>query len=228
MATYTIAPIDQRQYFDNDGEPLALGKVYTYASGTSTPATTYSNSTGTANTNPIILSASGRCRIYLDALSYKFIVTDSADVPVGLTMDPVTSVALGAGGTGVGEVFDFGGDENSPITATSYASGATFDKLHAGTAVWSVDSANVVGTVALQATGKQDTAGTLTVAIVNLSDGAPDTPLATLTATSTTGEVATSSAITLGASGATKAYGVKVKVSANTGFSWGVKIVRTA
>lgn len=225
---FTLAPYEQRQYFDDDGAVLAFGKVYTYASGTSTPATTYSDSTGTPNTNPIILSASGRARIYLDALSYKFIVTDSAGVAVGLTMDPVTSVALGAGGSGVGEVFDFGGDADSPVTATSYASGATFDKLHAGTAVWSVDSANVVGTIALQATGVQDTSGTLTVAVMNISDGAPDTPLVTVTMTSLTGEVATSSAITLAAAGAVKQYGIKTKASANTGFGWGVKIVRTA
>lgn len=227
MATYTLAPYDARQYFSDNGDPLAGGKVYTYASGTSTPATTYSDSTGTPNTNPVILSSAGRARIYLDALSYKFVVTDANDVAVGLTMDPVTSTALGgSAGAGVGQVFDLGGDADAPITATSYVSGATFDKIHAGTVPWPVDSANVVGAVALQATGKQDTSGTLTVALVNLSDGAPDTPLVTVTMTSLTGAVATSAAITLAAAGVVKNYGIKPKVSANTGFAWGCKIVR--
>ncbi len=224
---YTLAPYEQRQYFDDDGNPLALGKVYTYASGTSTPIFTYADSIGTLNTNPVILSASGRCRIYLDALSYKFEVTDADDVPVGLTMDPVTSTALGDG-SGIGETYDFGGDSNSPITVTSYVSGATFDMLHAGTSVFVVDSANLVGTFALQATGYQVTSGTLTAAIVNISDGAPDTPLAELTITSLTGAVATSSAITFAAGGTDKSYGIKPKVSANTGFAWGFKLVRTA
>lgn len=225
---FTLAPYEQRQYFDDDGAVLAFGKVYTYASGTSTPIFTYADSIGTLNTNPVVLSASGRARIYLDALAYKFILTDTNDVPVGLTMDPVTSTALGSVGAGLGEVWDFGGDANSPVTVTSYPTGALFTALHAGTNVMPVDSANLVGTYAIQVTGKQDTSGTLSVAIVNLSDGAPDTPLATATITSLTGAVATSGTITFGASGVVKQYGIKSKVSANTGFAWGVKLVRTA
>lgn len=224
---YTLAPYFEVQFFDDDGDPLDGGKVYSYASGTSTPIFTYQDSIGTPNTNPIILSAAGRTRIYLAPIAYKFIVTDANDTQVGLTMDPVTSTALGAG-SGIASVFDFGGESASPVTTTTYPSGATFDMLHAGTAVYSVDSANLVGTYAIQATGYQNTSGTLTGAIVNLSDGNPDTPLATLTMTSLTGEVATSSAITFATGGATKNYGIKTKVSANTGFAYGFKIVRTA
>lgn len=88
---YTLAPYDERQYFDDNGDPLAFGKVNTYYSGTTTPIFTFSAADGTLNTNPVVLSASGRARIYLDPLlSYKFIVTDANDVPVGLTMDPVS------------------------------------------------------------------------------------------------------------------------------------------
>lgn len=223
---YTIAPIDQRQYFDNNGVVLSGGKIYTYLSGTSTPAVTYSDAIGTPNTFPIVLDAAGRCRIYLDVLAYKFLVTDSNGVPVGLPMDPVTATTVGA--SGIGEIFVFGGASDSPITGTSYPSGVTFDKLHPGTAVFSEDSVNLTGTYKLQVTGLQDTAGTLTVALVNLSDGAPDTPIATATVTSATGAVATSAAIAWGGSGSTKQYGIKVKVSANTGFAWGARILRTA
>lgn len=89
--SYTLAPYDSRQYFDDNGDPLAFGKVNTYLSGTTTPVFTFADSTGTLNTNPVVLSASGRARIYLDPLlSYKFIVTDANSVPVGLTMDPVS------------------------------------------------------------------------------------------------------------------------------------------
>ncbi len=44
-----------------------------------------------------------------------------------------------------------------------------------------------------------ETSGTLTVALVNLSDGAPDSPLATCTITSLTGGVDTSDAIAFAA-----------------------------
>lgn len=88
---YTLAPYDERQYFDDNGDPLAFGKINTYLSGTTTPVFTFADSIGTLNTNPVVLSASGRARIYLDSLlAYKFIVTDANDVPVGLTMDPVS------------------------------------------------------------------------------------------------------------------------------------------
>lgn len=95
MATYSLVPFFEQQFFDDNGDPLAGGKVTTYLSGTSTPVFTFSDSTGTLNTNPVILSASGRARIYLDPLlAYKFVLTTSANVAVGLDMDPV-SVNLG-------------------------------------------------------------------------------------------------------------------------------------
>jgi hypothetical protein len=226
---FTLAPWFVQQLFDDNGDPLAGGKVYSYASGTATPIFTYADSLGTLNTNPVILSSSGRMRMYLDALAYKMIVTDANDVPVGLTMDPVTSTALGTAGAGIGsEIYDFGGDSTSPITALAYPAGALFSALHAGTSVLSVDSANLVGSFAIQATGLMTVGGTLTVAIVNLSDGAPNVPLADLTITSLTGAVATSAVITFAAPGATKQYGIKAFVSANAGFAWGVKLLRVA
>lgn len=68
------------QLFNNDGLILAGGKLYTYAAGSSTPASTYTDSTGLiANTNPIILDSSGRVssEIWLIAGStYKFVLND--------------------------------------------------------------------------------------------------------------------------------------------------------
>ncbi len=226
---YTLAPYDQRQYLDDDGNPLAGGKVATYLSGTSTPAVTYSDSVGTPNTNPIILDAAGRTQaIYLDALSYKFVLYDADDVPTGFTIDPVASTAVGVSSIGTGSAFMFGGQSSSPVTVTSYPAGADYTALHPGTAVMPLNSGSLVGTYALRATGVIDTSGTLSIALVNLSDGSPDTPLAVVAITSTTGEVVTSSAITFPAAGTAKNYGVKAKVSANTGFAWGVQLVRTA
>lgn len=65
--------------FDDDGNPLAGGKLYTYAQGTSTPKTTYTDSTlGTANTNPVILDAAGEADVWLSG-NYKFALYSSAD-----------------------------------------------------------------------------------------------------------------------------------------------------
>ncbi len=226
MATYSLAPWFVQQFFDNDGLVLAFGKVHSYVTGSSTPLDTYSTASGTPNTNPIILDAAGRCRIYLQPTSYKFVTVDANDVPVGLDMDPVT--AVDAGSSGLGEIFVFGSNSSSPITATSYPSGATFDTLQPGSSVYKEDAADLTGTYVLRITGMMATAGTLTVALVNLSDGAPDTPLVTATVTSLTGAVDTSAAITWGAPGTQKFYGIKCKVSTSSGFLMGARIVRTA
>jgi hypothetical protein len=72
------------QFFSNNGVPLAGGLLYTYYAGTSTPATTYTSSSGaTALANPIILDAAGRVptgEIWLtNGISYKFVLKDSTD-----------------------------------------------------------------------------------------------------------------------------------------------------
>lgn len=73
------------QLFDNNGDPLSGGKLYTYVAGTTTPLTTYTSSTGvTPHTNPIVLDAAGRVpggEIWLDYTNlYKFILKTSTDV----------------------------------------------------------------------------------------------------------------------------------------------------
>lgn len=74
------------QFFDNNGDPLTGGKLYTYAAGTTTPAATYATSAGvTPWTNPIVLDAAGRVpnsgEIWLtNGQVYKFVLKTSADV----------------------------------------------------------------------------------------------------------------------------------------------------
>jgi hypothetical protein len=86
MTSYTISPIWGAgvQLFDNNGNPLVSGKIYTYEAGTTTPAVTYTNPTGSAsNTNPIITNASGRLanEIWLPVSgAYKFVLKDANDV----------------------------------------------------------------------------------------------------------------------------------------------------
>ena len=75
------------QFFDNNGNPLSGGKLYTYAASTTTPQVTYTNSSGaTANSNPIILNSGGRvpAEIWLtDGLAYKFVLYTSTDTLIG-------------------------------------------------------------------------------------------------------------------------------------------------
>jgi microcystin-dependent protein len=70
--------------FDDNGAPLAAGRLYTFQAGTSTPATTYLNSALTIpNTNPIVLDAAGRATIFIpdaSVMSYLFIQNDANDV----------------------------------------------------------------------------------------------------------------------------------------------------
>lgn len=73
------------QFFDNSGNVLTGGKIFTYAAGTTTPLATYTSSAGNiAHPNPIILNASGRVptgEVWLDYTSlYKFVLTDANDV----------------------------------------------------------------------------------------------------------------------------------------------------
>ena len=103
------------QLFDNNGDPLTGGKLYTYAAGTTSPLTTYTSSSGvTPHTNPIILDAAGRVpggEIWLDyAYLYKIIVKTSADVLIA-TYDNLggsfntTSLVANFTGDGTQDVF---------------------------------------------------------------------------------------------------------------------------
>jgi hypothetical protein len=77
MANYTLSPEPWLTFFYADGSPVAAGQLFTYLAGTTTPATTYSTSSGTTNTNPIILDAAGRCEVFLAPGSYRFDLFDS-------------------------------------------------------------------------------------------------------------------------------------------------------
>lgn len=96
MAVY-LSPIGGAgwQFFDNNGNPLAGGKLYTYAAGTTTPQVAYTTSAGnTAHTNPIILDAAGRVpsgEIWLVFAAYKFAIYTSTDVLIA-TYDNIVGI----------------------------------------------------------------------------------------------------------------------------------------
>ena len=213
---------------DSNGNPISGGKVAAYLTGTSTPADTYADSAlSTPNSWPAVADSAGRLVMYLDpAVAYKLVYKSAADV-VLFTLDPVR--VPDSGGETLGEAFVFGGDSTANITDTSYASGATLDKCHAGTRVLNRNSADIPsGTYVLEGVLLSLTGATVTAALVNLTDGSPDTPLVTISSSSTTGARARSAAITFAAAGAAKDYGVKTKVGSGTGMAWGFALIKTA
>ena len=103
MPTVYLSPVGgvAAQFSDNNGVPLAGGKLYTYEAGTTTPQATYTTSAGTvARTNPIILDSAGRVpsggEIWVTSAPYKFVLNTSADVLIA-TYDNIT----GQGATGL-------------------------------------------------------------------------------------------------------------------------------
>jgi len=84
------------QFFDNNGVILSGGKIYTYASGTTTPQAAYTSASGaTPHANPIILDSAGRVpggEIWLtDGLVYKFVIETATSILIG-TYDNITGV----------------------------------------------------------------------------------------------------------------------------------------
>jgi hypothetical protein len=102
------------QFFTNSGVPLSGGKLYTYAAGTTTPAVTYTSSSGaTPHSNPIILNSAGRVatgEIWLNPSPYKFLLKDSNDVLIA-TYDNISGIGAASyqidnfTGTGAQTVF---------------------------------------------------------------------------------------------------------------------------
>jgi hypothetical protein len=91
MPSVSLSPPPKLQFFGTDGLPLVGGKVYTYAAGTTTPLSTYYDSTGlTVNTNPIILDTRGEANIWLPSAAYKFVLKTSTDTLIW-TVDNITS-----------------------------------------------------------------------------------------------------------------------------------------
>jgi parallel beta-helix repeat protein len=90
-----------QQFFDNNGDPLTGGKLYSYEAGTTTPQVTYTTAAGNVpHSNPIILDAAGRVatgEIWVTASqNYKFVLKTSTEVTLA-TWDNIT----GINGTGI-------------------------------------------------------------------------------------------------------------------------------
>jgi len=99
------------QFFDDNGATLTGGLLYTYAAGTTTPLTSYSDSTGaTPNANPIVLDSAGRVsgEVWLTTgSSYKLVLKTSAGVTIwtndniaGIPASSITSLRINGSTSG--------------------------------------------------------------------------------------------------------------------------------
>jgi len=95
MTTTVLSPTPKFFYWNANGQPLVGGKLYTYIAGTTTPKSTYVDSTGIgANTNPVILDGMGSANVWLSPGLYKFVLQDQMG-NVLWTVDNIGSAVAG-------------------------------------------------------------------------------------------------------------------------------------
>lgn len=76
-----LAPVAKAKFFGNNGQPAVGYKLFTYQAGTSTKLATYvDQTTGTPNTNPVILDFRGEANIWIPPnTAYKFVFAPPTD-----------------------------------------------------------------------------------------------------------------------------------------------------
>lgn len=99
----TVAPIQglgNAQFFDNNGQLLTAGVLYSYQAGTSTQQATYTDGTGLIqNPNPIPFGSGARVQIWLTIGSYyKFVLCLQNDGPACAAGDVLYTVDNVPGG----------------------------------------------------------------------------------------------------------------------------------
>src|SRR5689334_16699901 len=78
-----LLPWVNRQFTHGNGTPVSVGLLYPYESGGSTPANTYADADlQVPNDNSVPLDANGRATVFLDALGYRFTLTDANNVQI--------------------------------------------------------------------------------------------------------------------------------------------------
>lgn len=124
QVSVSLAPVPHMQFLSNSALPLANGCVFTYQGGTTNPAATYVDSTGTAqNTNPIILNAGGFADIWLPNAAFKFKVVSAGGVNCasGVTQWTVDNISGVLGLLNLPNTFTAANTFTQPITITPNA-----------------------------------------------------------------------------------------------------------
>lgn len=149
---YTLTPDPFLTVLDNSGLIVVGGCVWTYAAGTTTPIATYSNNSGTTNTNPIIADTAGRYTAYLLAgTNYKFVYETACTPPahgsVLRTADNIAGVPASAANVDItctaGETISAG----QAVYLSAGSGGKTVGQCYKGdsTNAYSSSAATVVG-----------------------------------------------------------------------------------
>lgn len=129
MAAVSISPVlNETEFLDNDGLPLAGGNITTYEGGSFTvEQTSYTSSAGdTPNSQPIELDSSGRLpagiAIWLEnGLTYNLVLRDATDTIVLKFFENVVGVAASTpGGSSDADVW------NSVAPVPTYINGTSF------------------------------------------------------------------------------------------------------
>lgn len=110
--TVSLLPQIIFQPLGADNLPMPGGKLYTWAAGTTSNLTTYTDASGaTPNTNPVILDAYGVAHMYLGSTAYKFNLTDANDVqhpqfPIDdiTSTESIANTALGLSNTNATQI----------------------------------------------------------------------------------------------------------------------------
>lgn len=138
MATYFLCPVSTIfQWFTDVGIVLAGGKITTYAAGTSTPTTTWTDSSGgVANTNPIVLNSAGRLnnvQIWQrGGTPIKVVITDANNNQIGPTFDQI----YGVGDPGSLQSIYYGGNDSGAANAYVLTFAANFNSYTNGIVVY--------------------------------------------------------------------------------------------
>ena len=123
-----LAPNPRQQFEDANGNPYVGAKLFTYAAGSTTKQTTYTDNIGlTANTNPIILDSAGRTPygVWLTAgLTYKFVLAPSTD-----TDPPSSPIFTEDFITGVNDSTTTVSQWTSPLGTPTYISATQFSMV---------------------------------------------------------------------------------------------------
>jgi len=113
-----IFPRPKARFFDDDGTPLAGGKVYFFEPGTAVAKDTYTDEGGgTPNANPVILDANGRAEIWLNG--FYDVQLDRSDDTTVWTVENISGAAA-ATTTDISEWLS-PGDTPTYISATQFS-----------------------------------------------------------------------------------------------------------
>lgn len=126
-----LSPLPIQKFFDNNGEPLVGGLLFTYEAGTSVKVATYIDSSGgTPNSNPVVLDFRGECRLWIDPrLAYKYVLapkgdTDPPTKPIW-SVDNITAAPLNSDNAAV----DTGSVNNIALSIPQITSPVAFTRI---------------------------------------------------------------------------------------------------